>query len=125
MRSIKLSSIIICLLLVGLSPQSVTRFNRETPPRFISSAVSTNIGFSQPDRALITHLDTVALAGGRVLFENHCGKCHSTDFVIKSEINSVMADSLITGMTEKAGFQLDAVQRSQVAHYLSFILSPQ
>jgi mono/diheme cytochrome c family protein len=124
-KSIKLSSIIICLLLVGLSPQSVTQFNRKTPPRFISGAVSTKIGFSQPDEALITHLDTVALTGGKVLFESHCGKCHSTDFVIKSGTNLIMVDSLVACMTGKAGFQLDTVQHSQITHYLRFVLSPQ
>ena len=124
MKSLKLSSIIICLLLIGLSPQSVTQFNPDKPPKFISGTVSTNIGFSQQDETLITHLDTVALAGGKVVFENHCGKCHSTDFVIKSRINSFAADSLVAVMTDKAGFQLNTVQHYQVVHYLRFILSP-
>jgi len=122
MKSIKLSTIIFCLLLISISPQSVRHPNYQTPSGFISGAVSPNIGFSQTDNSLITQLDTVALAEGKSLFDRHCGRCHSTGFVIRSGMPSNIADSLVTGMVNKAGFEFNPAQHSLIAEYLRYIL---
>jgi len=122
MKPIKLSTIIFCLFLIGLSPQSVKPPGRQTQPSLISGVVTTNIGFSQPDNSLLIHLDTVALNKGKAFFERNCGRCHSTGFVTKSGITSVLADSLVTVMADKAGFQFDPAQHSMLVQYLRFIL---
>ena len=122
MKMIKLSSIIFILLLIGLSPKNVTHPDNQAQPRFISGAVSTNIGFSQTDESLITYLDTVAVSEGETLFQRHCGRCHSTGFVLKSGIHSVLADSLVNEMAAKAGFSFDPSQHYQIVQYLRFIL---
>ncbi|MBN2289657.1 MAG: hypothetical protein JXQ83_10030 [Candidatus Glassbacteria bacterium] len=122
MRSIKLSSIIICLLLIGLSPQNITRLSRRDQPRLISSAVSPKIGFSQPEENFAAYLDTVALAEGKALFENYCSKCHSTDFVIGGGMDAAMADSLVAGMAEKAGYRFDRAKHSRIIQYLRYVL---
>ena len=122
MKLIKLSSIILCLLLIGLLPQSVRHSDHQTPPTFISGAVSTNVGFSQTDESIATHLNSVVLTEGKSLFERHCGRCHSTGFVMGSGINSIMADSLVVVMVDKAGFQFDPAQHLLITRYLHHIL---
>ncbi len=122
MKLIKLSSIILCLLLIGLLPKSVRHPDRKTPSPLITGAVSTNIGFSQTDKSIMTHLDSVVLTDGKLLFERHCGKCHSTGFVMNSRINSIMADSLVAEMLNKGGFKFDPAQHLLIRRYLHYIL---
>lgn len=122
MKLIKLSSIILCLFLIGLLPKSVRHPDQQTPSPFISGAVSANIGFSRTDESIITHLDSVLLADGKLLFKRHCGRCHSTGFVMNSGINSSLVDSLVAEMLDKAGFQFDPAQHLLIRRYLHYIL---
>ena len=118
MKSLKLTVVILCLILIGALPKKSGQKDQSPIPSIITEAVSANNEFLI-DRPIGASGDGVSpLALGEEIFMKYCSVCHSVKFVWQSGILAGEADSVVTDMLAKDRTNLTLPQRNLLLEYL-------
>jgi len=118
MKSLKLTTVILCLILIGLLPKDSGQKNQPPVPTIISEAVSANSEFRSGLPKGTSGDGVSPLALGEEIFMKHCSNCHSTIFVWQSGIFANEADSVAADMLAKDRTKIDSRGRNLLVEYL-------
>ena len=120
MKSLKLTVVIFCLILIGALPKKSGQKDQSPIPSIITEAVSANNEFliDRPSGASGDGVSPLAL--GEEIFMKYCSVCHSVKFVWQSGILDGEADSVVTDMLAKDRKNLTLMprQRNLLLEYL-------
>ena len=118
MKSLKLTTVILCLILIGILPKNSGQKNQPPVPTIISEAVSANSEFRSGLPKGTSGDGVSPLALGEEIFMKHCSNCHSTIFVWQSGILADEADSVVATMLAKDRTNLNSPQHKLLLEYL-------
>ncbi|MEA1996839.1 MAG: hypothetical protein U9N45_04345 [Gemmatimonadota bacterium] len=123
MKTLKLSAIVICLILISISPENRGADDKDQRfPFIISGTISAFHGQDHKAEKLnIADIDSVMI-NGRKLFERTCTACHGSRFVWESGAVSDEADLIITQMLEKSGDLIPPARLDLLKDYLHYKL---
>jgi len=119
MRSLKLTAVLICLILIGILPKNSGQNNQPAIATIVSDAVSANGEFHPGLPRGVSGDDASPLALGEEIFMKHCSACHSTRFVWQSGILAGEAESVVATMLAKDRINLNSRQHNPLLEYLN------
>ena len=118
MKSLKLTAVVLCLILIGVLPKNSGQNNQRPIPTIISAAVSANSEFRPGLPRGVSGDNVSPLALGEETFMKHCSACHSIKFIWQSGILAGEADSVVTNMMAKDRTNLNSRQHNLLLEYL-------
>lgn len=118
MRSLKLSAVILCLILIGVLPKKSGQNKQPPITTIIKEAVSANSEFHPglPRGASGDGVNPLAL--GEEIFMKQCSICHSTGFIWQSGILASEADSVVANMLTKDSSNLSFSRHNLLLEYM-------
>ena len=120
MRLIKISSVALVLLVIGVSSQPGTQFRQQSVALLMSEKIGTaaegSTAWTLPPRGACCA--GKAWPRGRACLKEKCSTCHSVNFVLNSGMLAGEVDSTITIMINKGSFELNPHDQQLIRTYL-------